>query len=317
MSPPGRWRDLLPEAGRCWVRHLPVGWPGSSAPWVALDRLGLGEPGIGFELAGWGERALADVAWLPPTPESLADHRAGLLARHSARGTPVLSHRLPGDPPTAPPATDLLDLLPALVAGEDLVAATRQAAPDGIVLLPLVAGLTGGPERWSVVADAAREAGAIAVVPLALELEPIERRRLVELAGEALFEPIFHGSPASERTVAQVVATRGITPICPRPLPRPPLRGTGNARLGAILIEAAELALRAGEPERIAQALFAAGRFVDTTGYEVAALVRDGLHLSVPELAIAECRELLEDSELVPQALARRRARWLDEPGLE
>src|SRR5690606_3952069 len=36
-----RWRDVPPEAGRLWVSWVPERWPGSAAPWVALDRLGL------------------------------------------------------------------------------------------------------------------------------------------------------------------------------------------------------------------------------------------------------------------------------------
>ncbi len=304
-----RWRDVPPEAGRLWVSWVPERWPGSAAPWVALDRLGLGEAGVGFGLDAWHLPALDGVVWIPPTPAPLLDARRALEAAHAARGTPVVSQRLPGDPAPEAAVVDCLDLLPALVAGEDVVMATALAAGGGVVILPLVAGLCGGPEQWRAIAEAAAAVRVDAVVPMRLELEPLERRRLVEIAGDSAFEAVFHGTPPSEREVAEAVAACGVNVLPTRPLPRPPLRGRGNRKLAGELLEAAELALRLEEPALVPAALFTAGRWVDATSYDVVGLVRDGVDRAVPELQPAAVREILEDQPL-PAALVRRRHRW-------
>lgn len=311
-----RWRDVLPEAGRLWVSWVPERWPGSAAPWVALDRLGLGDAGIGFDLDPWTLPALDGVVWIPPTPAPLLEARRALEAAHASRGTPVVSQRLPGDPTPEAAVVDCLDLLPALVAGEDVVMATRLASAGGVVVLPLVAGLSGNPEQWRAIAEAAASVGADAVVPMRLELEPLERRRLVEIAGDAAFEAVFHSAPPTEREVAHVVAGAGVATLPARPLPRPPLRGRGNRKLAGDLLEAAELALRLEEPALVPQVLFTAGRWVDATSYDVVGLVRDGVDRTVPELQPPVVREILEDQP-APAALERRRRLWAgleDEP---
>lgn len=304
-----RWRDVPPEAGRLWVSWVPERWPGSAAPWVSLDRLGLGEAGIGFDLDAWTYPALDGVVWIPPTPAPLLDARRGLEAAHADRGTPVISQRLVGDPAPEAAVVDCLDLLPALVAGEDVVMATRLASPGGVVILPLVAGLCGNPEQWRAIAEAGVTVGVDAVVPMRLELEPLERRRLVEIAGDTAFEAVFHGVPPSEREVAEIVAASGVKVLPTRPLPRPPLRGRGNRKLAGDLLEAAELALRLEEPALVPAALFTAGRWIDATGYDVVGLVRDGVDRTVPELQPPVVREILEDQP-APAALDRRRRRW-------
>jgi hypothetical protein len=311
MTRRARWGEIRPEVGRCWIRFVPTGWPATAAPWTALDRLGLGEPGIGFDLSAWVDRPLDGVAWLPPTPASLAEERAGLIRAHLDRGTPVLSQRLATDPPAPAPAVDVLDLLATVVGGEDVVAAAAGVGPGGVVLLPLVPGLAGDEPRWVAIAQAARAAGAAAVMPVVLDLEPVERRRLVEIAGEDLFEPIFHGSAPSEREVARVLVAQGVAIWPPRPLPQPPQRGAHNVRLAGYLIEAAEFGLRLGRPETWATACFTAARFLDATHYDVPALVRDGVAWAIPELAAEPVRELVAggiDGE--PAGLVALRREW-------
>lgn len=311
MTRRARWAEIRPEVGRCWLRFVPSGWPATAAPWIALDRLGLGEPGIGFDLSAWADRPLDGVVWLPPTPASLAEEREALVRAHLDRGTPVLSQRLAGDAPAVAPAVDVLDLLATVVAGEDVVAAAGSVAAGGVVLLPLVPGLAGDESRWVAIAQAARQAGAAAVMPVTLELEPVERRRLVELAGESLFEPIFHGSAPNEREVAQALARAGVAIWPQRPLPLPPQRGAHNVRLAGYLIEAAELGLRLGRPETWAAACFTAARFLDATHYEVPALVRDGVAWAIPELAAEPVRELVAGGVGgEPDGLLQLRREW-------
>jgi hypothetical protein len=68
----------------------------------------------------------------------------------------------------------------------------------------------------------------------------------------------------------------GLEPFLPRPLPRPPVLGAGNRRIGGALALAGELWLRLVRPVEQGQSFYRAARWVDKTHYDVEALAREG-----------------------------------------
>ena len=68
----------------------------------------------------------------------------------------------------------------------------------------------------------------------------------------------------------------GLEPFLSRPLPRPPVLGAGNRRIGGVLALAGELWLRLGRPVEQGQALYRAARWVDRSSYDLEALAREG-----------------------------------------
>ncbi len=157
---------------------------------------------------------------------------------------------------------------------------------------PLAAGLTDDPALWEAGCARLAAAGAATVQALALDLEPAERRRLVERCGEAAFEPLFHRPPPdarTERDFARTAHRHGLDPFLPRPLPAPASAGAAgaggtagfrraaavNRRLAGELALAGELWLRLGRPAGPGQALYAAARQADRTPYDLAGLARE------------------------------------------
>jgi hypothetical protein len=142
-----------------------------------------------------------------------------------------------------------------------------------------VPGLTDDPALWEEGCRRLAAAGARTAQALALALSPADRRRLAEGWGagrEDLFEALFHREPPPERAFARLAHRHGLAPFLARPLPRPPLLGAGNRRIGGALALAAELWSRLGRPVEPAQALYRAARWVDRTGYDLEALAREG-----------------------------------------
>lgn len=275
----------LPEPGRFWVRYTPRGWPEPAGPWtdLAAGRLGWGRPGAGSHgshgsntegAIDAGPAPLDDLLYLPPVSPGRAEERDRLARERLAAGTPVLLELRPGETAEAPGAVLLYDLLPALLA-RDL--APFELLPEGAAAVwPLLPGWTDDPGLW-------REAGAVlalrgvsAVQALSPRLDPSDRRRLVEIGGEEVFEAVFHGEPPAERPFARAAHRLGLAPFLSRPLPRPPVSGVENRRMAGVLALAAELWLRLGRPVGQGQDLYAAARQVDRTAYDLAALTREG-----------------------------------------
>ena len=88
--------------------------------------------------------------------------------------------------------------------------------------------------------------------------------------------PLFHREPRAERDFARVAHRHGLAPFLPRPLPRPPMLGAGNRRIGGALALAAEVWLRLGRPVETGQALYRDARWADRTTYDLEALAREG-----------------------------------------
>lgn len=272
----------LPEPGRFWVRYVPRGWPEPPGPWsnLAAGQLAWGRPGGGCGAIAAGPDPLDDLLYLPPVPPERAAERDRLAREHLAAGTPVLLQLFPGESPETPqtpetPGAVLVhDLLPALLARDlaplDLLPAGATAA------WPLLPGLTDDPALWREACARLAARQVHTVQAFAPPLEPADRRRLVEHAGEAIFETVFHGEPPAERPFACAAHRLGLAPFLPRPLPRPPVLGIENRRIAGMLALAAELWLRLGRPVGPGQILYATARQVDRTTYDLTALVREG-----------------------------------------
>lgn len=307
----------LPEPGRFWIRFVPRSWPGLTLPWVNLAGSRLEElsarAGDPQELPALPGDPLDDVLYLPPVGPRLAAARDELALRRLADGTPVLAQILPGEDAAGllgAGAVVAVDLLMTLLAHDLEI---LESLPAGSVAVwPLIPGLTDDPALWEAGCERLARAGLRGVQAVAPALSPGDRRRLSEGWGEgreATFDALFHRSceAPAERAFAQVSHRFGFAPFLARPLPRPPVLGIGNRRLGETVAFAAELWLRLGRPEEAGQALYRAARWIDKTFYDVAALAREG-NLAVLPLLDGLSRPLVLEAaqgDAGPPALVR------------
>lgn len=275
-----RFADLAPEPGRLWIRHAPRSWEGPEEPWLDLATGRLGRGGGAFPAPP--ERLdLDDLVYLPPVPLRLVAARDALARQALAAGAPVLLQLLPGDPTELPPAAGLLavvDLLPALVAGDlDRLAAAPAWATAAV--WPLLPGIADAPGLWEEGCRRLAAAGVPCVQAVTAALGPGDRRRLADwtgIAGEEAFAALFHGPPPSERDFARIAHRHGLAPLLARPRSVRRLPLAENRRLSGLLALAAELWLRLDRPVGQAQSLFRAARWLDATAYDAGALRREG-----------------------------------------
>jgi hypothetical protein len=143
------------------------------------------------------------------------------------------------------------------------------------VVWPLIAGLTDGRGQWAEGLEVLAAAGVRSVQPLALDLEPADKRRLVERAGEESFDALFHGGLPSERLFSKLATDHGFRPFLPRPLPPVGARRE-NRRLAEQLASAGEVWLRVGRSESGGQGLYRSARGVDRESHDLSALCREG-----------------------------------------
>jgi hypothetical protein len=284
----------LPEPGRFWVRYVPRSWETPDRPWIHLAAARLGDwsrrgvrgPGPAT-LETLSEIPLDDVLYLPPVPSKRSGARDDLATARLVDGTPVLVHLFPGEESRIPPVqgvTFVFDLLAVLLEGE---MGKLDRLPTGAsVAWPLVPALTDDPALWDEGCRRLASAGARcaqAVTPL---LVPADRRRLLDELEKPddVFEPLFHREPPAERDFARVAHRHGLDPFLPRPLPRAPIVGRENRRIGEVLALVAELWLRLGRSPEQGQSFYRAARWVDETAYDLDALVREGNLGVIPAL---------------------------------
>jgi hypothetical protein len=304
LAPPQRPRQRTPEPAWLWVRYAPRRWPPPARPWTDLahGRLGAapgdrGTAPAGPPLADLAGAPLDDVVWLPPVAAEHAAERDRVAATHRDRGTPVLVQVLPGD--AVPPALSeagavvLHDLLPALLTGD--LAALASLPAGAVALWPLVAGRTDDAALWEEGCAALAAAGTAVVQTVLPRLTPADRRRLAEDAAESAFHRLFHGPEPDERAFARVAAAHGLASFLRRPLPTPPRVGAAGRRIAGALHLAAELWLRLGRAPSQGQAFFRAARWIDASGYDPAALARDG-NLGVVETLDDASRRFIEEA---------------------
>lgn len=276
----------LPEPGRFWIHYSPRGWETPERPWVNLAAGTLGEwgkspKGKATDLAALAETPLDDVLYLPPVPPRRSAARDELGRARLVGGTPVLLQLFPGEESTVPAvagAAFVFDLLAALLDRD--LGVLRRLPAGSTAVWPLLPGLTDDPALWELGCRDLAAAGTRCVQAVSLALSPADRRRLAERWGkdreEETFEALFHKEPPSERAFARVAHRHGLEPFLSRPLPRPPVLGAGNRRIGGALALAGELWLRLGRPVEQGQSFYRAARWVDKTHYDVEALAREG-----------------------------------------
>ncbi|MEZ5333476.1 MAG: hypothetical protein R2991_15900, partial [Thermoanaerobaculia bacterium] len=203
----------------------------------------------------------------------------------------VLRQLLPGTERRRGEGWVVWDLLPALLAG-DLGA--FDSLGEGSVVWPLVPGLTDGESLCEQALPLLAGAGVRHVQPLVLETDPADKRRLAAFGDEDAFTALFHAPPPSERAFSRRAARWGMRPFARRPPSGATPRVESNRRLAGELLLAGELWLRCGRSEVEGQALLRAGRWVDASDHDVAALAREGNLDVVPSLDAVSRRVLTE-----------------------
>lgn len=325
----GRPRTHLPEPASLWIRYSPrVGrsfrrWPGPPQPWLDLARGGRPVWESGAEdLPRLASDPLDDTLWLPPVRPELSNRRDSLARRHLERGTPVLIQQVVGaeadawvEPSGAPgEAVVVVDLTASLLAG-DLEVLSRAAA-GAVAVWPVLPGLSDGEEIQEEGCRRLAAAGVRCVQGVAPVLRPGDRRRLAEDRGEDVYHALFHGPTPDLAALARRVREAGMEPFVPRPLPRPPLQGRDSRRVAGLLALAGELWHRLERPAARGQDLYRAGREVDRSPYDLAALAREGNLGLLTWLGDAERRfveEALEGRE--PRLLEELLDAWLGSAG--
>jgi hypothetical protein len=267
----------LVEPGRFWIRYVPKSWEPAERPWVNLATGTLGEWGRHpktkyAEISSLAGTPLDDVLYLPPVPPRRATARDELARSLLVAGTPVLVQLLPGEETTVPAVTGaafVIDLLQALLERD--LGVLRRLPAGATAVWPLLPGLTDDPALWELGCRDLAAAGVLCVQALALTLDPADRRQLADRWGgeEATFDALFHREPRSERELARAAHRHGFAPFLARPLPRPPVLGAANRRIGGALALAAELWLRLGRPVETGQALYRDARWADRTTYDL------------------------------------------------
>jgi hypothetical protein len=301
----------LPEVGRFWIRYIPKSWEAAERPWIHLAGAVLGDWAKGKPRAADSLSAapLDDVLYFPPVPPRRAAARDEVARDRLMAGTPVLVQLLPGEESTVPPvagAAFVVDLLQTLLERD--LGALRRLPAGSTAAWPLLPGLTDDPALWELGCRDLAAAGVRCVQAVAITLTPADRRLLAERWGgengeDGAFEALFHREPRAERELARVAHRHGLTPFLPRPLPRPPILGAGNRRIGGVLALAAEVWLRLGRAVETGQALYRDARWADRTTYDLEALAREGNLGVLPfdplsREIVAECEEEGESDRL-------------------
>lgn len=283
------WREVVPLPSRFWIRHLPRRWPDADETRLDLYEHKIVWASSAGARAAASERlpapaGVADVALVPPVRKGLVASRTGLVIDLLAARVPVLDQCCSADAEVAASgATPVADLLDALL--EENFAAIDEVPERAWIVVPLLPVLSDRPERWAPILSRVATRRPRAVVGLAPELEPLDRRRLVDRMGEAHFEAIHHsaadegGRIRLERAFAGAVARAGLAPFVDRPAIELPPRLARNRALATLLAECGELWLRLGRSESEGAGLLAAARHFESpavAGLDIAALSREG-----------------------------------------
>lgn len=312
---PSKPASQLPEPGRFWVRYVPRAWEMPDRPWVHLGGARLGEwvrRGSPRPMETLAANPLDDVLYIPPVPAKRGPARDELATARLMDGTPLVVQLFPGEEPKIPPVqgvTFVFDLLAVLMDG-DLGKLDRLPAGSSAVW-PLIPGLTDDPSLWDEGCRRLALSGARCAQALAPALTPPDRHRILDEveSRDELFDALFHREPPPERDFARAAHRHGLDPFLARPLPRAPIVGRENRRIGEVLALIAELCQRLDRAVEQGQAFYRAARWVDETTYDLEALAHEG-NLAVikafDERSLAVVAEVVEtgESELLAELLA-------------
>ncbi|MGE0641549.1 MAG: hypothetical protein AB7G12_10820 [Thermoanaerobaculia bacterium] len=313
------WRTVEPRASRLWIRYLPkrsspadrawldtvdrrIVWPAGRATAAASQRAPVAPP------------AIADVLLLPPVAAGEEERRLSIAEPLSAAGFRLLDQRTDGAPTApVPDATVVVDLLASLL--ERNPPGDREVPAGAVVVVPLLPAISEEESHWRPLLAGLRKAAPAAVVGIAPELTPADRRRLVERMGEEQFERIHHRSARTvdrERAFARAVAAAGLPPFFERPELALAPRAARNRSLAAALSEIGERKLALGHSEAESVALLAAARFVEGSEHDLIALAREGQLALLPLAPLA--RAVVEEiaSGGGSRTLRDLRAEWLE-----
>lgn len=307
----------LTEPGRFWIRYVPRTWETPDRPWLHLAGARLGEwTRRGAKTSAVPEPLpeipLDDVLYLPPVPAKRGAARDERATARLVDGTPVLIQLFPGEESKVPPVqgvTFVFDVLEPLMSGD--LGRLDRVPSGGSVVWPLIPGITDDPSLWEEGCRRLAAAGARCAQGLAPTLTPADRHRLLEELEnpDGAFESLFHKEPPSERDFARVAHRHGLAPFLPRPVPRAPIVGRENRRIGEVMALIAELWLRLGRSVEQGQSFYRSARWIDETTYDVEALAREGNLAVIKTLdersleVVAEVVEM-EESELLSELLS-------------
>jgi hypothetical protein len=262
---------------------------------------------------------LPDVVLLPVSEEAHTRGKQGLASALAASSSSVLDQRFADETSSADRSVALVaDPLDVLLSG-GLGALSNLGLPAGaIVVVPLLPAVSDGEETWGALLPRLAAAGFSAVVGIAPELSPVDRRRLVERLGEESFELVHHSAASAsagdlERRFARAVAAAGLNPFFERPaVAALPPRAERNRRIAALLFEAGERWLALGRGESDAAALFAGARHVDAAPQSIEALARERQLALLPWLSPLARRAVEAFVEAGRSALLEElRAEWV------
>lgn len=297
-----RARRLRPEPARFWLARAPTAWSFDAVPWTDLAAARVGRPIDPSRVGPWPPAEVDDLTYLPP---------GAVLPQRTSDG--CLLQLLPGEPVPSGSAWVVWDLLAPLLA-RDLD--TFETLGGGSAVWPLLPGLTTASELWDEALPRLAAGGVRHVQPLVLETDPTDKRRLAELGDDGVFAALFHGAAPSERAFSRRAARWGLRPFARRPAVPGTARRRGNRRLAGELLLAGELWLRCGRGEAEGHALLRAGRWIEGTDHDVAALAREGNLEVVPWLDASSRRAVAEAAETGASALvARLEAEYVREEG--
>ena len=297
MSSKEEWRPSIAEQAvdpaRFWIRYRPRRWPGASWFWVDLSSGQLGgsrsrADGLPKE---WRGPAIDDVVYLPPVPEALRSDRDALVRSLIKQDTPILVQLGAFERP-AIPEVSVFDLFEPLLSN-DLDALAR--LPEGsTVIWPLVAGYTDSESIFEQGLECLRKSGVRVVQSVAVQLEPSQRRRIVERSGEEGFEALFHGAPPLERELDRLSVDFGFEIVMARPVPRNPNRLRSNRSLAEVLYRYAEVWLGLGRSEAKAQSIYASARRLDNESHDIGSLCREG-NLNIVEWLDTDSARIVQE----------------------
>ncbi|MBP7589451.1 MAG: hypothetical protein KBA72_15950, partial [Thermoanaerobaculia bacterium] len=190
------WREVVPLPSRFWIHHLPRRWPEADEPRLDLFEHRIVWPPAAGQRQPAGERfpgvaALADVAWVPPARKDRTREKSNLVLDLVAARVPVLDQFSARDEETPAAGTTLVaDLLACML--DDNLAMVDDLPEQAWIVVPLLPGLSSEPASWDEPLRRASERRPLAVVGVAPELSPLDRRKLVERLGEDRFEAVHH-----------------------------------------------------------------------------------------------------------------------------